>query len=49
VFCVYSLVSGVSEWLPKWDFTLLQVISEDDMSPDQEEDLEDDQEDLYDE
>jgi hypothetical protein len=24
VYCVYSLVSGVSKWLPKWDFTLLQ-------------------------
>jgi hypothetical protein len=23
VYCVYSLVTGVSKWLPKWDFTLL--------------------------
>jgi hypothetical protein len=23
VCCVYSLVTSVSEWLPKWDFTLL--------------------------
>jgi hypothetical protein len=24
VCCVYGLVSGVSKWLPKWDFTSLQ-------------------------
>jgi hypothetical protein len=24
VCCVYSLVTGVGKWLPKWDFTSLQ-------------------------
>jgi hypothetical protein len=28
VYCVYSLVTGVSKWLPKWDFTLLQLVAE---------------------
>jgi hypothetical protein len=26
VCCVYSLVTGVSKWLPKWDFTSLQPL-----------------------